>query len=513
MPGFLVCETQNDVDAFIGALTSLPDFNGSLLLRGIERSLQLDFSEAVRLFCAWVAYGQGYPAESAYVGLLPGRRMREFFNYPAFEIESSEEPRQSQDRFQALADMMSAYISTQGNDALRFALVDALGLAASTSAQTSSDRECALRVVERAIASRPQSEALIEAKNALVSGRIPKLVGTAIKVDAVAPPGKLPGNSGCGAPERRLRLLIVGTGRDGTLSIAQMVQELYDSEGEGRRVMHEYCAREFYDAFCSFKETGDEKYVDEIRHMIKKCDFDCIVGNGYAAILPLFAEICGTDLRIVHLRREDKEKCIKSLAKNADLFPLAYGYYSSNPAASTKRMTAFHFDEMTRNEWDMLSATEKFSWYYDKTHTLIGSYQEVSGDHSEIVTEEIDGETTRRKIAQLVSGDASRMPSSVRLNAHRFDVSDFEKNRQPKMQWLLGRLNLERLAHDDVYAVEYFLEKFVTWTGYQITDEINAISPADTRKPAEIDEALSRVDVLLKKGLGEINALRAMRRK
>ena len=36
------------------------------------------------------------------------------------------------------------------------------------------------------------------------------------------------------------------------------------------------------------------------------------------------------------------------------------------------------------------------------------------------------------------------------------------------MNWLMGRLNMEELAKDDVYALNYFLDKFVAWTGYQI---------------------------------------------
>src|SRR5208282_947309 len=62
-----------------------------------------------------------------------------------------------------------------------------------------------------------------------------------------------------------LRLLCVGSGRDGTLSLAHMIQGLYDrqrggmrpgdhGEANGRSAQHEYRGREFHGAFCSHRE-------------------------------------------------------------------------------------------------------------------------------------------------------------------------------------------------------------------------------------------------------------------
>ena len=105
--------------------------------------------------------------------------------------------------------------------------------------------------------------------------------------------------------------------------------------------------------------------------MVAECPYDCVGGNGYAAILPLFAAHYGRGLRLVHLRRGDRDACIASLVQNCELFPTAYGYYSSSPAATVKRMAAFHFSEMSRGSWNRLSIADKFGWYYDKTHALV----------------------------------------------------------------------------------------------------------------------------------------------
>src|SRR5262249_35024726 len=101
-----------------------------------------------------------------------------------------------------------------------------------------------------------------------------------------------------------LEVLCVGTGRDGTTSIASMIQGLYDREGKTRRAMHEYNSRQLYGAYSDLKETGNEYYYNVIRNAISSCPYNAIIGNGYAAILPVFAELF-PNLTLVHIRRGD----------------------------------------------------------------------------------------------------------------------------------------------------------------------------------------------------------------
>jgi len=152
----------------------------------------------------------------------------------------------------------------------------------------------------------------------------------------------------------KLKSVFVGTGRDGSVSIADMVADLFMQEGAGRGVMHEYMAREFLHLFSEFRETGDARYRDEARALICDCSYDCIVGVGSAVWLPEFAEICGPGLKLVQIRRRDRERCIDSLVENCRLFPFAYRYYLDSPSATTKRPAAFHFGEMTRDQWEAL---------------------------------------------------------------------------------------------------------------------------------------------------------------
>jgi hypothetical protein len=307
-----------------------------------------------------------------------------------------------------------------------------------------------------------------------------------------------------------MKLICVGAGRDGTLSIADMIQRLYDRSGDGKRVMHEYQARELYHAFSNFKETNDSRFLDEIRDMIDHCPYDCIVGNGYAAVLPQFAERWGATATLVHIRRADRDAAVASLKTNCELFPRAYGYYSSSPSAVVKRMAAFHFGDMARAQWDKLPLHDKLAWYYDKTHALVASHRALFATTHAITTESINDDGTRRLIARLALGHDEILPQPTWLNCHRLDITDLAADRRDKMQWLFGRLDLQRFTYDDTYAIEYFLEKFVAWTGYQITGAIEDISPHDVKTSDELHVALETAERIVNNRLRDIEALRAM---
>jgi hypothetical protein len=304
----------------------------------------------------------------------------------------------------------------------------------------------------------------------------------------------------------KLKVLAVGTGRDGTQSLNQMIQHVFAASGGGQS-MHEYCCREIYQAYCDLYETDSNCYAGEIERMVADCPYDSIVGNGYAAVLPFFARHYGTELKIIHLCRANRDACIASLINNCEMFPTAYGYYSLNPKATVKRMAAFHFGEMSHAEWDRLSLKEKLAWYYDKTHALVRQHSSLFTEHIEIATESLNEIATRRAITNFVSGRDMAPPPKTHLHASAIDISSFPKEHQIKMNWLMGRLNVEELAHDDVYALNYFLEKFVAWSGYQITDAPQ-LDGADRASMQDIAADLERAAKILKDRLRDIDELR-----
>src|SRR5206468_2253450 len=80
------------------------------------------------------------------------------------------------------------------------------------------------------------------------------------------------------------------------------------------------------------------------------------------------------------------------------------------------------------------------------------------------------------------------------------DLVGMDESHRPKLQWLMGRLNLHQVADDDVYPLEYFLNAFIAWTGYQI-QQTPHVSGSIPRSEAEIGASLARAEASLLKYL------------
>jgi hypothetical protein len=311
-----------------------------------------------------------------------------------------------------------------------------------------------------------------------------------------------------GSKRRRLSIICVGTGRDGSLSVTDMIAEIYEQRGLGQTVDHEYCNREFYQAFSDYHESGEERYLHQIQRMIDECPFDCIVGNGYATILPMFYRAYSTNIALIHLRRGDRKTCVDSIAEDCTIFPTAYKYYTDAPSATVKRMAAFHFGDMPRSDWDSLSLESKCAWYYDKTHSLIDVAKPLFSRTVDLQTEALNEERTRQMLAWFVGGLNTRAPNPGHLNWNRIDIRSFPPERRAKMRWLLGRLNLHRLAHEDLYGLDYFAEKFIAWTVYQTRGHGTDMDLSDQRSKGQIAEIIDRAEALLERRLQDLRNMR-----
>ena len=273
-----------------------------------------------------------------------------------------------------------------------------------------------------------------------------------------------------------------------------MIRDLFEQEGQGRQVAHEYASRAFAKAAVIAAEEGEAAGCAMAQALIQDCPYDAIVGNAYAPWLPLFAELCGPELVFVHLRRRDRSACVRSLTENATYFPTAYGYYSSAPEAVETRPAAFHYGEMSRQAWDALPLSEKLGWYYDRTHELLDRHAGLFADRHELKTEELNSTVTRALIGALVSLDGLSA-RATHLNAHTA-MAETSPERRYKMQWLMGRFDLSHAAEDDVYALDYFTNAFAAWTGYQIRRSEH-IGPDDYRSGPELQVTLDRAAAIL----------------
>ncbi|MGE3867735.1 MAG: hypothetical protein AB7G04_12570, partial [Hyphomonadaceae bacterium] len=75
---------------------------------------------------------------------------------------------------------------------------------------------------------------------------------------------------------------------------------------------------------------------------------------------------------------------------------------------------------------------------------------------------------------------------------------------------LMGRFDLVQAADDDLYPLEYFLNAFIGWTGYQIHGS-EALSPADVRSDAQLAALLERAEALLGRTSALVRALETQR--
>ena len=172
-----------------------------------------------------------------------------------------------------------------------------------------------------------------------------------------------------------LDFIVVGTGRDGTVTMTKLIEEIFQLNNLQGTVCHEYAAGDFYNEFCAYQLSGDSVHQDSIRKLIVECPYRAIVGNGYATVLPIFKEIY-PNIKLIHLIRADKDAFVRSMVKNAKLFPESHKNYVDSEGLIS-RTAAFHVGEMTETEWNDLSIDARFRWYYDYTHKEIEKYKPI----------------------------------------------------------------------------------------------------------------------------------------
>jgi hypothetical protein len=314
-----------------------------------------------------------------------------------------------------------------------------------------------------------------------------------------------------------LLILCVGTGRDGTTSLAEMIQCGFDIEGRGRKVTHEWENVNLYQYYCQYLEDGNQEYLEKIRNLLLSCPYDCIVGNGYAGILPLFKEVFGDQLTLIHLTRRDKDACIASLIKNAELFPTNHMNYADSPYALGMRMAAFHFGEVTKQEWDTWSISKKFTWYYEKTHALIASHESLFSNVIQAETESLDDNELRLAISKAISGSDDVLPPVVHLNRH-LDLESIPVGDRPWAQRFFGKLNIVRLTSDCTYGVSYAYSEFLLQMTFRLqNNDLNNIKTRlglfrELKKMHSLLEDCSRQTIELGKSfkMEELNSIESM---
>lgn len=178
-PQYLVCKTQNELPEFVAALAAYPALPGCGLLHGLERALRSETYEAAERWFSWAQAVSDHPGETVNVAphLADG--------YPIYEIGPAMAGDSGERRLGILLELFDAYCRTDGNDATRYLLAEALAFALSRCLGARGQYGKAAAVVERALEFNPKSIHLKAAGSALkhkldgtmVPDRLVKFIG------------------------------------------------------------------------------------------------------------------------------------------------------------------------------------------------------------------------------------------------------------------------------------------------------------------------------------------------
>jgi len=172
--GLITCLTQNEVASFIQEVKRLPHFGDSKLICAIVRALIFDIGGAADLLFSWTQERNSPATETAFIGVPRGTELNLFYGYPAFALNSGPSAGNAKLRMRLIAEIYQAYAGSDGNNASRLAIMDALAVARARALAHTGSHTDALAVIDRALHANTTSTALLAAKASLACavGRI-----------------------------------------------------------------------------------------------------------------------------------------------------------------------------------------------------------------------------------------------------------------------------------------------------------------------------------------------------
>jgi len=296
-----------------------------------------------------------------------------------------------------------------------------------------------------------------------------------------------------------LKLLVIGAGRDGTTSCTELVKKIFEKNDYLGNVFHQLDHNRLYNEYAKYIETGDDMHMDKIKKIIEGWDAEyAIVGNGYAHILELIYNIHGSDLILVHLKR-NKSDWLKSFKQNVETFPKSHGNYIDVENPKIWRICAPYFNEMTLNEWLNLLLMEKLQWYYDKTHYLIEKNMYLFNKTLFIPTEELSTRGIITKLTKLISPDWEPPGESVFINTSKFDFRLMESSESKNIQRFYREFDFVDFSRNPVKGIEFFKDKVIIGYLNRSVYESNVFSKNVLEQLKKtISNALSEIEIVLK---------------
>ncbi len=274
------------------------------------------------------------------------------------------------------------------------------------------------------------------------------------------------------APSQRaaLQVLVVGTGRDGSKSLARLIDALYRENGEPVVVRHEPESFPVYDRVMDYLKQDD---TARLQDLFGADGPHVHVGSGLGFALPALRAVLGPETKVIHLKR-DREPCIRSLANRLDLYPETWGGYADYrdlagdeqpPRFQVMRPTAPLLSELEATDWQRLSPGQKLAWYYDKTHELVAEHIQLFPHHIEVRTEDLSSPESVRRIAALINPQWDNMPMPVHVQSSRLTQSrdpGVSHRERRKIEAVLSEFDLQKAVTSPAYPVVYFLAWLVS---------------------------------------------------
>ncbi|NMC71314.1 MAG: hypothetical protein GYA57_14785 [Myxococcales bacterium] len=227
------------------------------------------------------------------------------------------------------------------------------------------------------------------------------------------------------APHRRvprLQVVVAGTGRDGTMSLARLIRDLAAANGRRWVSEHELYANHVCNLLACYHETGLELHRRALRDLLAQIPAHAVSGTTYQFALDLLLETHGPALKLIHLRRRDRAECIRSLAQIIHWRPAMAIHMTKEKCRRdlpeyTLRLAAFHFGETTRAAWERMSLEQRLGWHYDKTHRLIEEAAPRFAGYLRIDTEDLGRPSTVRRLARFLDPSWRRTCPPVHVNS------------------------------------------------------------------------------------------------
>jgi len=256
-------------------------------------------------------------------------------------------------------------------------------------------------------------------------------------------------------------ILGIGAGRDGTTSLTSVLAETFRTNGHDGAAVHQQDHRFIYNAFAQWKETGDDQHLASLRSTIGAWEpGNAIVGNGYAHVLDLIHDVHGDRVKIIHLQR-NKAKWLRSFIENVATFPLSHGNYADSDSPRIRRAAAFHYDEMTRGDWQRLPVEDKAAWYYEKTHTALQAAADMFSAYLRVQTEALSSGDTTAAITRFVDPTWTPPDAGTHVNVSGIDYGRLPAEDRVIVNRFYQEYDYVRGAKHPVEAEQYFAERVI----------------------------------------------------